>query len=320
MYHGVDFVVFRGTSGFFEIIDRKNERIYGIKMKKKRVFIVYFSPAGSTRHVTEVIEKQFLALGTEVSSFDLAECSSDVAMTISQQMEASEGKSCLFIGSPVYVSHAVPLVMQFISELSDDTGAFAVPFVTWGGACSGISLYEMGKELINKKFTLLGAAKILALHSLMWSLEDPLGQGHPDADDDQLVEELVNQINQKLQEDNPKGIKLSDLAYQSKENHAEMEKISLQTAKAHMPERTIDTELCDQCQVCSDVCPANAVTFTPYPEFGDDCVFCLSCMKKCPEQAITADLSEIWQRIKDRAAFFSERPYSQIILSLTERL
>jgi ferredoxin/flavodoxin len=281
-------------------------------MKEKEVFIVYFSPAGSTRHVAGVIEKQFLALGAEVSSFDLTECRSDVAKTISQQMEASNGKSCLFIGSPVYVSHAVPIVMECIAGLKENAGAFAVPFVTWGGAFSGISLYEMGKELINKSFTLLGAAKILAVHSLMWQLEDPLGEGHPDADDDHMVEKLVNYINQKLQEDNPKGIKLSDLAYQTKENHAEMEKISLQTAKAHMPERTIDTGLCNQCQVCSDGCPADAVALTPYPEFGNGCVFCFNCMKKCPEKAINADLSEIWQRIKDRAAFFSERPGSHI--------
>jgi ferredoxin/flavodoxin len=281
-------------------------------LEKKKVFIVYFSPAGSTRHVAEVIEKQFLALDAEVSSFDLSEYNSDVAMTISQQMEASEGKSCLFIGSPVYVSHAVPLVMECIAGLKENDGAFAVPFVTWGGACSGISLYEMGKELLNKGLPILGAAKILAVHSLMWPLENALGKEHPDADDDRMVVELVNHINQKLHEDNPKGIKLPDLAYQTKENHAEMEKVSLQAAKAHMPERTIDTELCNQCQVCSEVCPADAVTFTPYPEFGDGCVFCFNCMKKCPEEAINADLSEIWQRIKDRAAFFFERPYSQI--------
>jgi ferredoxin/flavodoxin len=281
-------------------------------MKKKKVFIVYFSPAGATRHVAEIIEKQFLALGAEVSSFDLAEFSSDVAMTISQKMEASEDKSCLFIGSPVYVSHAVPLVMKCIGGLKETTGVFAVPFFTWGGVCSGISLYEMGTELINKGFTILGAAKILAVHSLMWPVENALGKGHPDADDDHMVEELVNHVHHKLHEVNPKGIKLSDLAYQSKENHAEMEKISLQTAKAYIPERTIDTGLCNQCKVCSEVCPADAVTFMPYPEFGDGCVFCFSCMKKCPEQAIHADMSEIWQRIKDRAAFFSERPCSQI--------
>jgi ferredoxin/flavodoxin len=284
-------------------------------MNKKKVFIMYFSPAGSTRHVAKVIEKRFMELSAEVSSFDLADCSSDVVLTISQQMEASNGKCCLFIGSPVYVSHAVPLVMDCITRLKESNGAFAIPFVTWGKACSGIALYEMGKELINKKFTLLGAAKILAVHSLMWQLEDTLGKEHPDADDDRMVEELVNHVNQKLSEDNPKGIKLSDLAYQSKENHAEMEKISLQTAKAHMPKRTIDTELCNQCQICSDVCPADAVTFTPYPEFGDGCVYCFNCLKKCPEYAIRADLSEIWKRIKDRAAFFSEQPCTQVFYS-----
>lgn len=284
-------------------------------MKKKKVFIVYFSPAGSTRHVAEVIKKRSLVLGAEVSSFDLAQRNNDVTVTISKQMEASEGNSCLFIGSPVYVSHAVPLVMKCIAKLTGGDGAFAVPFVTWGGACSGISLYEMGKELINKKFTLLGAAKILAKHSLMWQLENPLGKGHPNAGDDQMVEELVNHIYQKLHEDHPKGITVSDLAYQSKENHAEMEKISLQTAKGHMPERTIDTEQCNQCQVCSEVCPADVVTFTPFPEFGDGCVFCFNCMKQCPEKAINTDLSEIWQRIKDRAAFFSEQPHTQVFYS-----
>jgi ferredoxin/flavodoxin len=281
-------------------------------MKKRKVFIVYFSPAGSTRHVAAVIEKRFQALGAGVSAFDLGECNSEVAIEISRKMAAAENKSCLFIGSPVYVSHAAPPVMECIAGLKENTGALAVPFVTWGGACSGISLYEMGKELVNKRFTLLGAAKILAVHSLMWRMEDPLGKSHPDIDDDRMVEELVNHVLHELHEANPKGIELSDLAYQTEENHAEMEKISLQTARAHMPERTIDKALCNQCQVCSEVCPADAVRFTPYPEFGDGCVFCFSCVKKCPERAIHADLSELWRRIKDRAAFFSERPGTRI--------
>ncbi|MEA1949055.1 MAG: hypothetical protein U9N83_17345 [Thermodesulfobacteriota bacterium] len=86
---------------------------------------------------------------------------------------------------------------------------FAVPFVTWGGACSGISLFVMGK-------------------------------GHPDSNDDRMVGELVNHVYQKLHSDTPKGIKPADLAYQSKENHLEMEKVSLEVAKADMPRCEID--------------------------------------------------------------------------------
>ena len=129
----------------------------------------------------------------------------------------------------------------------------------------------------------------------------------------QLVKDLVNRIHHKLHSDTPKGIKLADLDYQSKENHLEMEKVSLEVAKADMPRRETDTELCNQCQICAEVCPMDAVALTPYPEFGHDCVFCFSCMKQCPEQAIKVDFSEIWQRIRDRATFFSERPYSQIL-------
>jgi ferredoxin/flavodoxin len=282
-------------------------------MEKKKVWVVYFSPAGSTRHVAGVIEKQFQALGSEVWVSDLGECR-DGATEISRQIEESKGSNCLFIGSPVYVSHAVPPVMECIASLTENTGRFAVPFVTWGGACSGISLYEMGKELKNKGFTLLGAAKILAVHSLMWPFENPLGHGHPDSNDDRMVKELVNRIHDKLYSDSPKGIELSVLAYQTQENHKEMEKVSLEAAKADMPRRDIDTELCNQCQICAEVCPMDAVTLTPFPEFGHDCVFCFSCVKQCPERAITVDFSEIWQRIKDRAVFFSEHPHSQIFL------
>jgi ferredoxin/flavodoxin len=283
-------------------------------LKKENIFIVYFSPAGATRHAAKIIEERFQALDAEVSVFDLAEYHGDIAVTISRRMESAEGKSCLFIGSPVYASHAVPPVTEFIAGIKENPGLFAVPFVTWGGACSGISLYEMGEALINKKATLLGAAKILAVHSLMWTLEDPLGKGHPDAGDDHMIEALANHVHQKLQEVNPKCMNLSELAYQTKANHEEMKKTGLQTAKAHLPERKIDTGLCNQCRVCSEVCPTDAVRFTPYPEFGDGCVFCFNCMKKCPEEAIIVDMSGIWQRIRDRAAFFSERPYSQIFL------
>jgi ferredoxin/flavodoxin len=282
-------------------------------MEKKKVLIVYFSPAGSTRHVAGVIEKQFQALGTDAWVLDLGDCS-DGATEISRQIEESKENSCLFIGSPVYVSHAVPLVMECIAGLTENTGAFAVPFVTWGGACSGISLFEMGKALFNKGITVLGAAKILAVHSLMWQLENPLGNGHPDSNDDRMVEDLVNHIHHKLHSDIPKGISLADLAYQSIGNHAEMENVSLEAAKAHMPRREIDTTLCNQCQICEEVCPMDAIALTPYPEFGHSCVFCFSCMKQCPEQAIKADLSEIRQRIKDRAVFFSEHPHSQLFL------
>lgn len=275
------------------------------------VFMVYFSPAGATRHVAEVIETQFQTLGTRTAKFNLVE-QKDLASLISAQVQNSKGHTCLFVGSPVYALHAVPPVMQFISKLSESSGAFAVPFVTWGGASSGIALFEMGRELINKGYSIIGAAKVLAVHSLMWQLENPLGMGHPDSEDYRLVQDLAINVHKQLASDNPRGIKLSKLAYQSKAHHSEMEQASLEVAKAHIPVREIDKDLCAQCQTCAEACPTNAITFSLYPEFGNSCIFCFSCMKNCPEEAIKADLSALWQRTRDRADYFSERPNTQI--------
>jgi len=280
---------------------------------EKKAFIVYFSGAGSTRHVAEVMEKRFKELGSESSLYDLAE-NNDLCQTISRQIQRLGNDCCLIIGSPVYVSHAAPPIMHCISSLASVDGLYAVPFVTWGGTSSGISLFEMARELSRKGFVILGAAKVLAVHSLMWQLENPLGAGHPNSADDRLIEQLVDEINGKMQSGGGKDMELSRLAYQSKEVHAEMEKVTLEMAKAHMPTREVDEEICTQCEVCTELCPTDAVTLAPYPVFGEDCVCCFNCVRTCPEEAIKADLTEIWQRIRDRAAFFNEKPHTQIFV------
>jgi ferredoxin/flavodoxin len=279
----------------------------------KKVFIAYFSAAGSTRHVAEIMEKRFKELGAEPSLYDLAE-NKDLCQTISRQIQRLGNDCCLIMGSPVYVSHAAPPIMHCISKLASVDGFYAVPFVTWGGASSGISLFEMARELSRKGFTILGAAKVLAVHSLMWQLENPLGAGHPNSADDKLIEQLVGEIYSKMQSGGGKDLELSRLAYQSKEVHAEMEKVTLEMAKANMPTRGVDEEICNQCEVCTEFCPTDAVTLSPYPVFGEDCVYCFNCMRSCPEGAIKADLTEVWERIRDRAAFFKERPHTQIFV------
>lgn len=281
--------------------------------KEKQAVIVYCSPAGTTRHIARVSESKLEEMKIPVSASDLGK-RENLSPILSQIQEAKENV-CLFIGSPVYVSHAAPPVMKFISELPENTGAYAVPFVTWGGASSGIALYEMGKALKEKGFRLLGAAKVLALHSMMWQSESPLGEGHPDVEDDKIIEELVAGVMKKMSGNSPKEIALSDLAYQPKQVHAEMEKITLAVAKAHMPKRKIAEDLCSKCGVCGEVCPTGAMTFSPFPEFGDTCIFCFNCMRECPEDAIKADLSPIEARIRARAEQLSERPFTKIFLS-----
>ena len=146
-------------------------------------FIIYCSPAGSTKHVAQVIGTTLDTLGHHPVMLDL--CNTEDAAAVKTQISKSSQDILLFIGSPVYAFHAVPPVMEFIEQLPDTCKGYSVPFVTWGAVTSGIALHEMGKLLSEKGFPVIGAAKIVAAHSLMWQFAHPLGEGRPDADDDQ---------------------------------------------------------------------------------------------------------------------------------------
>ena len=272
--------------------------------------IVYCSPGGSTRHVAQVIEKELEHVGVTVLSADLGK-RDDGSSVIS---EIRGEKICLFIGSPVYVNRAVPPVMRFISGLPENANVWAVPFVTWGGASSGIALYDMGKALTDKGIPVVGAGKVLALHSMMWQCENPLGEGHPDEEDDRFIRKLVSGVLKKTATRAPETVALSDLAYQPEKVHAEMEKMSLETAKAYLPKKEVSVELCTECGVCAEICPVQAIKLSPYPEFGENCICCFQCVRGCPEEAVIADLTPAEERIRGRAKQFNERPFTQIFL------
>jgi ferredoxin/flavodoxin len=277
----------------------------------KKALIVYCSPAGTTRQVAQMIAKCLENLSIEVTLFDLGE-ERDHGAVLNPIKTARN--MCLFIGSPVYVSHAVPPVMNFIENLPENTKLPAVPFVTWGAVTSGIALYEMGRALQAKGMNVMGAAKVAAVHSMMWQSDNPLGEGHPDSNDRQMLTKLVGGVVRKLTKQRESPMRLSDLRYQPKPVQAEMEKISLAAAKERMPQRVLDKNLCTHCEICAEVCPTDAVSFSPYPEFGAQCIFCFNCMRKCPEGAIKADFTQVEKHIRLRAEQLNERPLTQIFL------
>lgn len=276
----------------------------------KSAFIAYCSPAGSTRHVAEVIAASLKEKSVDVHQLDLGIVKSPSRFI--DTLQATGEGVCLFVGSPVYRDMAVPPVMAFIDNLPTVAGVSAVPFVTWGGAFSGIALWQMGRALVSKGFQLVGAAKVLAVHSMMWPSARPVGQGHPDADDDRHVAGLIERVVARLSQADVTSLPVDALDYHPEAFVAEIKK-KLGQPWMIIP-KTIDEDKCTQCAICKQICPVSAVALDPWPVFDQNCFDCFNCIRECPEEAIVpaVTLDQIESMIRERVARFDEQPPTQL--------
>ena len=277
-----------------------------------RFFIVFCSPAASTRRVAEIIKKCLDQHNFEANMLDLGKRPD--GSKVMDQIQAAGKIACLFIGSPVYRDLAVPPIISFIDRLPLMDKALAVPFVTWGQACSGIALWQMGRALKRKGFNIVGAAKVLAVHSLMWQSPTPAGQGHPDNSDFQEIEKLVRTLIRRFESADMKQLSVAALDYQP-HGRAEQMKKKIGAPWMIVP-KNVNTEKCSQCGICEEVCPAAAVGLNPYPQFGSNCFDCFNCIRLCPEDAIepAIGMDDIEKRIRERVRTINELPYTQIFI------
>ena len=198
--------------------------------------------------------------------------------------------------------------MDFIRQLPKRDGTYAVPFVTYGGVSSGTGLYEMASLLRQRGFSILGAAKVLAVHSMMWKFENPLGEGHPNDEDARMIMQLVKSVCDKMSRTGSiEALKLEKLNYQTQENQEIAKKRNLEALKKSLPSIKVNNDACTQCYICQENCPVQNITFNPFPQFGESCIFCFNCIRTCETGAIYNDvLGFIETEVKNRASAFAE--------------
>jgi len=277
-----------------------------------KMVMVYSSPAGSTRAVAEMILSVLRAAGKEVVVLDLDRPEDrDQGTAVAESLRPGDG---LWLGSPVYAYHALPAVMGFIQGLPECPGVFTVPFVTWGAVTSGTALYEMAESLSAKGCRIAGAAKVAAVHSMMWQQETPLGAGRPDKIDGVLLRDWVKKLLGRIRSGKVSPALMKDLNYQPASVRSTMDEMNLAKAGAMFPGIKVNEDLCTRCGVCAENCPVQAVTLSPWPTIADHCIFCFNCVRLCGENAFQVDLSPFGDRLRHMAKANNEYPLTKTFL------
>ena len=194
--------------------------------------------------------------------------------------------SCLFIGSPVYASHAVPIVMDFIAGLPTGSNCCSVPFVTWGAVTSGLALFEMAQALEERGYPVTAAAKVVAEHSLLWQSESPLGAGRPDSADDLIIRSMAKKVVSALDAGAAAYLPAAELIYQPEPLQKVMAGLVLSEVRKVLPQITLKRDLCTLCGDCASACPVDAVELGDGPVFKDCCIACYNCVRACSENAL----------------------------------
>ena len=143
-------------------------------MNIKRVYAVYFSPAGSTRRLTGTLARAF------AEGFVAPMETVDITLPSAREESHAFGEGDLVVcGSPTYAGKLPNKLLPYWKEGLAGKGALAVALVTFGNRAYDNSLAELCACLAEDGFHTVGAGAFACRHVFSGTL----AAGRPDADD-----------------------------------------------------------------------------------------------------------------------------------------
>ena len=282
--------------------------------------IAVFSPHGNTRRVAEVAQGAFKKEGIRTQLIDLTGRTWDELAQFDYSVIQNSG--FLLVTTPVYAWKIAEPMERFLANLPAAKGKRAGIVVTYGGVTSGEALLQAGKILTGKRYSLLGAAKVVASHSNVLDAEADRYRGHPNAEDLQAVQSLATTLTHKLRHAIPMPLPLSALRPQFSLIRLQLKTfIARRHTRAFPPGIRFNVRSCAQCGRCARACPLRIIQLDPYPALIGKCIKCHNCRRACPAGAIST--TGIWrklifhyglQRLHELALIRGEKPMTQIFV------
>ncbi len=252
---------------------------------KPAVSIVYFSPTGTTETILENIAT---GMGQE-NPVKLNLTLPHVRHNFVKKFTKIKRHTDYWIfGMPVYLGNMPGLVKKLLESL-DGSSMAAVAVVLYGNRDFGISLKELVRILSSGNFRIIGAGAFIGEHS--YSKMFPAAVGRPDDNDLTVSCNFGNNINKK-------GINGASIpADMIKGKISLMERMT----PAKGPETYVDMDKCTHCNTCVELCTMGVldpVTKGYKDKKGKDlCLGCMSCVKRCPNEARSFRLSNLMKSV-----------------------
>ena len=228
-------------------------------MEIKRTFVYYLSGTGSTKKYALAIAKN---LPGKVRLEEL-----DPFEYFDEQLGPED---LLVVCSPVYAGHIPPTIWKQLEDIKCN-GTLALGIAVYGSCSYGSALLEMQSELQKKGCVLVGAAALVARHSIIQTV----ASNRPTGSDLQEAKSFAINISERI------------AAMQSANDAPRLE------FPGELPEKVepvgivpVVSEGCSSCYMCAIVCPSRAIPDNnPSTTSPEKCISCLHCLDICPTKA-----------------------------------
>jgi ferredoxin/flavodoxin len=248
-------------------------------MEIRKVTAAYFSPAGTTGDVTEMIASvigEAFSIPVEIDDFTLPS---------SRGVKRTYGPDELVVfGTPTYAGRVPNKIMPFIRESFSGDQTPAVCCVTFGNRAFDSSLAELWTIAQDGGFRPFAGAACVSRHVF----SEKIAAGRPDDPDRQILIDLANNAVRRLQEaESPEELPVPD-TFAGEINVGPYyipRGADGAPAKFLKAKPKTDRKLCTRCGRCARACPMGIIPEKDPTAAEGACIKCQACVLVCPEHA-----------------------------------